>query len=85
MDRATRAPIAGALKAAMKRSGLSRYRISLETGIPQSTLSRFARGTADLRMESAEKLAVFFGLELLPKAGGGAAMPATKPRRSRKP
>lgn len=42
----------------------SRYKVSLETGINQGTLSRFARGLADLRLANADLLAAHFGLEL---------------------
>ncbi len=79
----TTQPIAGALRAAIEESGLSNYAIAKRTGVSKSALSRFwLDGT--LRLESAEKLAVYFGLELVPKAGGTAGT-SNQTKRRRKP
>ena len=43
----------------------SRYRLSQETGIEQSQLSRFMAGTCRLGVESVEKLAKALGFELI--------------------
>lgn len=56
--------IADQLRRAMKKSGYTRYEISKRTGIPQSTLSRFANGITDLNMTTANRLTEFLGFEL---------------------
>ncbi len=61
------ASVTATLRAAMERSGQTRYAIARATGIPESTLSRFAHGKA-LRGENIDKLARYLALELRPKA-----------------
>ncbi len=58
-------PLTDALKAAMEDSGVSRYRIAMETGILQTSLSRFMRGETSLRLDKADVLAEYLGLELV--------------------
>ena len=53
------------LKQAIEKSPKSRYRLSKETGIEQSQLSRFMAGTRILGIESIEKLAKALGFELI--------------------
>jgi hypothetical protein len=52
------------LKAAIEESGLTRYRISVDTGIDQAALMRFMRGETSLRLDKADVLAEYLGLEL---------------------
>jgi len=53
------------LRQAMKGSGLTRYELSRRTLVPESTLSRFARGlTFAVSLTTADKLAEVLGLEL---------------------
>jgi transcriptional regulator with XRE-family HTH domain len=52
------------LRAAIERSGLTRYRIAKETGIPESNLRRFARGEMSVRLDKADRLAAYLGLQL---------------------
>ncbi len=54
------------LRAAIERSGLTRYRIAKETGIPESNLRRFARGEMSVRLDKADRLAAYLGLRLTP-------------------
>ncbi len=54
------------LKAAIEQSGLTRYRIAKETGIPESHLGRFVRREMSLRLDRADKLAAYLGLRLTP-------------------
>lgn len=54
------------LRAAIERSGLTRYRIAKETGIPESHLGRFARGDMSIRLDKADRLAAYLGLRLTP-------------------
>jgi hypothetical protein len=68
------------LREAVETCGLSRYRIWKETGITQSTLSRFVRGHAALDLESVDALAAFLGLEL--RAAGTVKRKASQTRRA---
>jgi transcriptional regulator with XRE-family HTH domain len=52
------------LRQALDECGLSRYQISLQTGIDQSQLSRFVHGTAKLSMDSMDKLGEALNLKL---------------------
>ena len=51
--------------AAAADAGISRYRISKETGVEQSALSRFMSGERGLDLSSVEKLAAYLELELV--------------------
>ena len=61
------ASVTATLRVALERCGESRYAVSKATGIPESTLSRFAAGKP-LRGENIDKLADYLGLVLTPKA-----------------
>jgi transcriptional regulator with XRE-family HTH domain len=52
------------IKAAIERSGLTRYRIATDTGIGETSLMRFMRGETSLRLDRADVLAEYLGLEL---------------------
>ena len=52
------------LKRAVRQSGLSQYRIAKDTGILESSLGRFMRGETSLRLDKADLLADYLGLEL---------------------
>ncbi len=60
--------IAEAIRKAAKKSGVSMYRVSADTGISQATLSRFMAGKNQVSLEYADILCGYFGLELKPKA-----------------
>jgi transcriptional regulator with XRE-family HTH domain len=51
--------------AAAAALGISRYRISQETGVEQSALSRFVHGKQGLDLSSIDRLAAFLELELV--------------------
>ena len=53
------------LRRAIERGPKKRYRLSKETGIEQSQLSRFMAGTCGLGIEAVEKLAKALGFELV--------------------
>ena len=55
------------LKTAIEESGVSRYRIAQDTGILETSLSRFMRGETSLRLDKADVLAAYLGLELVRK------------------
>jgi hypothetical protein len=50
---------------AIDDSGLTRYRISMETGIDQAVLSKFCLGQRGLSMESLDTLGKFLGLRIV--------------------
>ena len=55
------------VRAAIESSGLTRYRISKETGIAQSNLSRFMGGTQAMSSESLDRLAVVLRISIVCK------------------
>ena len=62
------------LRQAIQDSGLTLYRIAKGSGIAYQVLHRFARAERDLTLETATKLADYFGMRLTrprrPKTGG---------------
>jgi plasmid maintenance system antidote protein VapI len=61
--------VTATLRTALERCGQTRYAVSKQTGIPESTLSRFVAGGKPLRGENIDKLADYLGLVLTTKAG----------------
>ena len=53
------------LKTAIRESGSTRYRISKDTGIDEAGLMRFVRGESSLRLDKADVLSEYLGLELV--------------------
>jgi plasmid maintenance system antidote protein VapI len=60
------------LRQAIEDSGLTLYRIAKDSGVVYQVLHRFASGERDLTLETASKLADYFGMRL------------TRPRRPKK-
>ena len=62
------------LRQAVEDSGLTLYRIAKESGVAYQVLHRFACGERDLTLETASRLADFFGMRFTrprrPKKGG---------------
>ena len=52
------------LLAAIKNSGVTLYRIAKDSGVPYVVLHRFARGERQIKLETADKLADYFGMRL---------------------
>ena len=52
-----------AIKTAVRESGESLYGICKATGINHDALSRFMRGQTSMRLDLADKLAAYFGIE----------------------
>lgn len=57
-------PITEALKAAIGASGMSIKALQRETGVSRQSMMHFMRGSRTLRLDIADKLANYFGLEL---------------------
>ncbi len=71
---ATNEPIAEQLRRAIERSGKTRYRISLESGVSQAVLSRFVNRQRELSLANVDALCEALGLKiiLMPKDQSGA-------------
>jgi transcriptional regulator with XRE-family HTH domain len=54
------------LRAAIEQSGLTRCRVVKETGIAESNLRRFLRGETSVRLDKADRVAAYLGLQLVP-------------------
>lgn len=61
-------PISEALRCAINESGMTFLALEHETGVIRQSLMPFARGEAGINVDAADKLAVYFGLELRPVA-----------------
>lgn len=57
-------PITEALRRAIEESGMSIKALERETGVSRQSMMHFMRGTRTLRLDIADKLANYFGLEL---------------------
>lgn len=53
------------IRAEISHSAVSRYRIAQDTGIEESTLSRFISGERGLSMEALDTLFEYFGLDVV--------------------
>lgn len=60
--------IADQLKAAIRDSGLTRYRIAKDAGIKQAIIDRFVSGKRSMTMDTAAKICEALNLELKPKS-----------------
>jgi plasmid maintenance system antidote protein VapI len=56
--------ISDAIRQAILNSGLPLQQIAESAGVERASLSRFVRGERTLRLDIADKLAKYFGLEL---------------------
>ena len=78
-----RATLTEILRATIEQSGLTRYRIAKETRIPESHLGRFIRGEMSIRLDKADRLAAYLGLQLEPAPD--AVPPAPTPKHLARP
>jgi plasmid maintenance system antidote protein VapI len=53
------------LKAAILDSGMSHNRLAQESGVERLSIARFVKGERSMRLDMADKLAVYFGLVLM--------------------
>lgn len=61
------ATVSEQLRAVIRGSGVTRYRIAQETGVSEAALSRFVNGNRGLDLSSVDKLAAYLRLELVAK------------------
>jgi transcriptional regulator with XRE-family HTH domain len=59
-----REPLPAKLRAAIRSSGKTVYRIAAESGVSHPVILRFLSGERDIRLATAEKLAAALGLTL---------------------
>jgi plasmid maintenance system antidote protein VapI len=59
------------LKKAIAASGQAHIAIERATGVKRASIMRFMRGEQSLRLDMADRLAAFFGLELRRNRKGG--------------
>jgi plasmid maintenance system antidote protein VapI len=64
------APISDLLRRTIVASGLAFKALERETGVTRASIMRFVRGSQSLRLDMADRLAAYFGLELRPKRKG---------------
>jgi transcriptional regulator with XRE-family HTH domain len=68
-------PLSGALRRAIRDSGLSYLKLEQETGVHRASVSRFVAGDRSLRLDVADKLAAYLGLTLAPAEEEGLRAP----------
>jgi len=68
-SRKTHKTITEALREAIGESELSFKALERETGVLRQSLMKFARGEQTLRLDAADKLAKFFGFEIVQLRG----------------
>jgi len=61
------APISDFLRRRIAESGVSYNALQKETGVTRASIMRFVRGDQSLRLDVADRLALYFDLELRKK------------------
>jgi plasmid maintenance system antidote protein VapI len=62
--RQSEAAISDLLRRTIVESGVSYNALQRETGVTRASIMRFVRGSQSLRLDMADRLAEYFGLEL---------------------
>jgi plasmid maintenance system antidote protein VapI len=65
------APISDLLRRTIAESGVPYLTLEQETGVIRASIMRFVRGEQFLRLDMADRLAAYFGLELRPRRKKG--------------
>lgn len=65
MSKSKTPSLSDVLQKAIAESGLTLYRIAKDTGIIKTSLMRFMAGETSLRLDKADALAEYLGLELV--------------------
>jgi hypothetical protein len=60
-----RSPITDLLRRTITESGVPLLALQRETGVKRGSILRFVRGDQSLRLDKADALSTFFGLELV--------------------
>ncbi len=67
MKKRKKTKISDHIRDAIQSADVTRYRISVETGINEATLSRFMSGKGGMSVETLDKLGEYLGLEIVKK------------------
>lgn len=59
-------PLTDALRQAIAESKLPFLTLEEKTGVTRQSLMKFARGESSLRLDVADKVAAYFGLQVVP-------------------
>ena len=65
--RTLKAPISDLLRKTIADCGVPLLVLERETGVQRGSIMRFVRGDQFLRLDMADRLAAYFGLELRPR------------------
>jgi transcriptional regulator with XRE-family HTH domain len=57
--------ISDEIRAEIVRSGMSRYRLSCESGVDQAHLSRFVHGKVGLSLDAIDRIGLVLGLRVV--------------------
>jgi plasmid maintenance system antidote protein VapI len=60
-------PLTDALRKAITDSGMAHVALERATSVKRASIARFMRGERSLRLDMADRLAAYFGLELQEK------------------
>jgi plasmid maintenance system antidote protein VapI len=60
----SKSPISELLRRTIAESGISYNALQRDTGVTRASIMRFVRGDQSIRLDMADRLASFFGLEL---------------------
>jgi len=71
-------PISDLLRRTIQDSGIPFLTLEKETGVLRQSVMRFVSGQTSLHLDSADKLATYFGLELRPVVNNAKSAKATK-------
>jgi len=63
--RESKAPLSDLLRRTIAESGISYNALQRETGVTRASIMRFVRGDQSIRLDVADRLAAYFGLELI--------------------
>jgi plasmid maintenance system antidote protein VapI len=63
-ERQPQAPISDLLRQTIMKSGIPYNALQRETGVTRASIMRFVEGRQSLRLDMADRLAVYFGLSL---------------------
>jgi plasmid maintenance system antidote protein VapI len=61
----SKTPIATVLQRTIVKSGMTYLALERETGVARASIMRFVNGERTLRLNMADRLAAYFGLELV--------------------
>ncbi len=70
MNKSKKEPVSDLLRRTIAKSGVPYLVLQRETGVVRTSIMRFVEGRQYLRLDAADRLAAYFGLELVRKRKG---------------